>query len=179
MIGQILKTALQGAWLGHPLHAIAAHLPAGLFPAVLIFDLLSRTDIDGSGAMRLAGTWCVAVALLATLPAAVTGLADFLDIKREKPAWSVGLIHAALNGVVIVIAIVNLSLRLREPAAQVQVGTAVLVLSAVVAVVALASVWFGGRMVFHYGVSVARHNKDELRTAAVEAGAAVPGGEDD
>lgn len=173
MPGHALKRLLQGSWMGHPLHAANAHLPAGLFPAAVVFDLLSRFEIDGSGAMRLAGTACIVLGLLSTIPAAATGLADWIDIKREKPAWKLGLIHAGLNGVVVLVFVLNLVLRLRE-SAQAVVGMVPLILSAAGAGLALLSVWVGARMVFHHGVSVARHNKDTLRAAATNAGAAVP-----
>ena len=40
----LFKALLQGKWLGHPLHPALVHLPTGLFPAALLFDVIGRLD---------------------------------------------------------------------------------------------------------------------------------------
>ena len=49
-----LKGILQGKWLGHPLHPALVHLPTGLWPAALIFDLVSRGGDGKNAAVRIA-----------------------------------------------------------------------------------------------------------------------------
>jgi uncharacterized membrane protein len=39
---------LKGKWLGHPLHPILVHIPMALWPASLIFDLLSGSATGGN-----------------------------------------------------------------------------------------------------------------------------------
>lgn len=41
----LLKDFLQGKWLGHPLHPLLVHLPTALWPAALVFDILSIAGI--------------------------------------------------------------------------------------------------------------------------------------
>src|SRR4030095_15543161 len=103
---------LKGTWLGHPLHPIFAHVPMAMWPGALICDLLSRCSIGGHAILRLsfyAIFFGLAVALLA-LP---TGLVDWSGIKREKPAWKIGLYHLSLNLVATLVFAVNYGLRLQ------------------------------------------------------------------
>ena len=65
----MLKAFLQGKWLGHPLHPALVHLPVGLFPAALLFDLLSRGG-DGGNAIVQTSFYCIAVGLIVGLLAA-------------------------------------------------------------------------------------------------------------
>jgi uncharacterized membrane protein len=36
----MIKSFLQGKWLGHPLHPALVHIPVGAWTAALIFDLI-------------------------------------------------------------------------------------------------------------------------------------------
>ena len=69
------------------------------------FSLLSE-DVDAAAAFyaRLLG-WIVA---LLAIP---TGFADWTDIRREKPAWKLGLYHMGLNVLVVILWAINLWLR--------------------------------------------------------------------
>ena len=87
-----LKEFLQGKWLGHPLHPALVHLPTGAFPGALVLDLASRAG-DGSDAAVVGSFWCILVGLLAVLAAVPTGVADWMEIKKDKPAWKIGLIE--------------------------------------------------------------------------------------
>src|SRR4051794_16059982 len=90
-----MKDFLQGKWLKHPLHPILVSLPLGLWPAALVFDLLSYTP--GGGNIMVRTSFCaIVLGLVGALLAVPTGLADWWDIKRERPAWKIGLIHMSL-----------------------------------------------------------------------------------
>src|SRR5688500_6880959 len=108
----LLKKFLQGNWLGHPLHPALVHLPTGLFPAALIFDLLSRSDNSPPDVFARCAFWCITIGLIAALAAAPAGVADWWEIKRGKPAHKLGLIHMSIN--VIVLVLMALSLYLRD-----------------------------------------------------------------
>src|SRR5215213_5058064 len=91
-----MKDFLQGKWLNHPLHPILVNLPTGLWPLALVFDLLSQVAPDGDALARTS-FHAILLGLLATLLAIPTGLADWSDVKRDKPAWKIGLYHLLLN----------------------------------------------------------------------------------
>src|SRR5438270_11421304 len=101
---------LKGKWLGHPLHPILAHVPMAMWPGALIFDLLSQCPIGGNAMVRLS-FYAIIFGLAAALLAAPTGLVDWSGIKKEKPAWKIGLYHMSLNLIVTLLFAVNLALR--------------------------------------------------------------------
>src|SRR5919108_6237635 len=84
--GRSFKTFLNGSWLGHPLHPALSDAPVGAWTTSLIMDLL--------GAHWAADT-CVKVGVLAAVPTALAGVADWHDtVDRDR---RVGLVHALLN----------------------------------------------------------------------------------
>src|SRR5437899_11329808 len=95
---------LKGKWLGHPLHPILVHVPMAMWPGALIFDLLSRWN--GNAMVRLS-FYAIIFGLVASLLAVPTGVVDWSGIKKEKPAWKIGLYHMILNLVVAVLFAIN------------------------------------------------------------------------
>jgi len=157
----------------HPIHPILVHLPLGLWPAAFLFDLLSRMEIGGNAMVRLS-FWAILLGLLAALFAAVTGLIDWLQVKRDKPAWKIGLYHMALNVVVIGIFLFNAKGRLQSFRFDTEVDTRAFVLSLVGTALLVGSAYLGGLMVYDHGVGVARHSKKRRRAVAEAAGANLP-----
>src|SRR5438105_68857 len=105
-----MKKFLQGNWLGHPLHPIFVHVPVALWPTALVFDLMSRCG-SGENALVRTSFFAIGLALIAVLLAVPTGLADWMGIKPEKPAWKIGLYHMLLNVLATVIWAINFALR--------------------------------------------------------------------
>src|SRR5438876_10253567 len=164
---------LKGKWLGHPLHPILAHVPMAMWPGALIFDLLSQYQIGGNAMVRLS-VYAIAFGLAAALLAAPTGLVDWSGIKREKPAWKIGLYHMLLNLIVAILFAVNLYLRWPTFREATQVDQIPLLLSAVGTLILMVSAYLGGRMVYEYGISVARMSKKKWRKLAAAGGANLP-----
>ena len=102
----MLKALLQGKWLGHPLHPALVHLPVGAWTGALIFDLCSIASIGGNSAV-LASFACIVIGIVVALAAAPTGLADWWEIKPEKPAYKIGLWHMSMNVLVLILFIAN------------------------------------------------------------------------
>jgi uncharacterized membrane protein len=163
------KEMLQGKWLGHPLHPALVHLPTGLWPAALFFDIMSR--VAGDNAAVRTSFYCIALGLLATLLAIPTGLADFAEIKRGKPAWKLAIIHMSINAVVFALMLLNAISRWRGGLNLHYVSPTQFVLSFIAVTLLAISGYLGGRMVFDYGVSIARMSKKKWRRIA-EAGQA-------
>jgi uncharacterized membrane protein len=168
-----MKAFLQGQWFGHPLHPALVHLPTALWLAALVFDSLTLLGVGGN-AMVQASFYAILFGLLAALLAIPTGLADWWDIKREKPAWKIGVYHLILNIIVTIIFAVNLSLRVERLNEAAFVSLIPAGLSLIGALLLLISGYLGGRMVYGYGISVARLSKQKWRRIAEEGGANVP-----
>src|SRR5438876_7276903 len=125
---QWLLDFLKGKWLRHPLHPILVHVPMAMWPSALIFDLLSRWN--GNIMVRLS-FYAIVFGLAASLLAVPTGVLDWSGIKKEKPAWKIGLYHMILNLIVALLFAINLALRLKDFREATTVAAAPLVLSIV------------------------------------------------
>lgn len=167
-----MKEFLQGKWLKHPLHPILVHVPTALWPAALLFDVLANARSDN--ALVQASFYMILFGLLAALVAIPAGIADWMDIKREKPAWQLGVYHMALNIAGTVLWGVNLLLRWGDVQTATSVGTLPLVLSVLGVLMLGVSGYLGGRMVYHYGIGIARLSKGRWRRVAERGGANVP-----
>ena len=88
-----MTSALQGEWLGHPLHPALTDLPLGCWTSASLLDLV------GGRSARPAAARLVALGLLSVPVAAAAGLADWqlIDPQEERRARHVGATHAAAN----------------------------------------------------------------------------------
>jgi uncharacterized membrane protein len=170
---KLLLDLLKGKWLGHPLHPILAHVPMAMWPGALICDLLSRCQAGGNAMVRLS-FYAIIFSLAAALLAAPTGFVDWSGIKKEKPAWKIGLYHLSLNLIVTLLFAVNLYLRWPTFREATEVDQIPLLLSAIGTLILIGSAYLGGRMVYEYGISVARMSKKKWRKLAAAGGANLP-----
>jgi nitrite reductase/ring-hydroxylating ferredoxin subunit len=85
-----VRDALHGVWLGHPVHPTLVQVPVGAWMSAAFLDALG----DGDGARHLIG-----LGLLASVPAAVTGSADWAE--QHEQQMRTGVVHAAANSVAI------------------------------------------------------------------------------
>ena len=162
---------LQGKWLKHPLHPALVHIPTALWPAALIFDVLSQF---GDNIFARLAFYAILVGLVFALPAIPTGFADWTDIGREKPAWKLGLYHMILNVIITIFWMINLALRMQTFQTMNSVPTGLVTLSGIATLMLLISGYLGGRMIYAYGINVARFSKKKWREIAKEGGAALP-----
>ena len=79
-----------------------------------------------------------------------------------------------LNVVVSILWTINLWLRRESFQTDTSVPPGLVVLSTLATVLLLISGYLGGRMIYGYGISVARLSKKKWRKIAQEGGAAVP-----
>ena len=84
-----VKDVLSGTPLGHPLHPVLSDLPIGLFASAALLDAL------GGRRAQPAVETLLSVGILATLPTASAGLADWSDTYGSEQR--VGVVHAAAN----------------------------------------------------------------------------------
>ena len=168
---------LQGKWLKHPLHPALVHIPTALWPSAFLLDLISQFQNDNVFVQL--SFYAILFGLVVAVLAIPTGYADWTDIRPEKPAWKLGLYHMIMNVVVSVLWGINLTLRIQELQTATSVSLGLVALSAVATALLLVSGYLGGRMIYAYGINVARLSKKKWRKIAQEGGAAVPpdGGE--
>jgi len=86
-----VRDALQGEWLGHPVHPVLTDLAIGFWTSAFVLDLVPVKRL------RAAADVFVALGLAAALPTVATGLADWSLLPRERQR--VGVVHAGSNAV--------------------------------------------------------------------------------
>jgi uncharacterized membrane protein len=83
---------LHGRFMGHALHPLLTDVPIGTWTSAFVLDLV------GGRKSRPAATRLVGTGILAALPTAVTGLAEFAATS-DQAARRVGVVHALGNNV--------------------------------------------------------------------------------
>jgi len=168
-----IVAALLGNGLGHPLHPAIVHIPIALWVGALVFDALTLSNIGGNGLVRTS-FWAILIGLISTLLVVPSGIAEWMQIKREKPAWTLALWHMLLNVCVTVIMVVSLILRTGSALTAQRVPMMAFVLVVVADVVLMVSGYIGGRMVYEHGIGVARQTKNKWREIAAAGNANLP-----
>ena len=84
-----LKDFLHGTWLGHPLHPVLVQVPVGSW--------VSAGLLDAVPPMRPAATVLIGTGVVAAVPAAMAGAADWSE--QGPGVRRLGAIHAAANTV--------------------------------------------------------------------------------
>ncbi len=151
--GMRAKNFLHGIWLGHPLHQVLSDAPIGAWVTAAVLDLAGE---------ERAADLAVGFGLLAAVPTAASGLADWSDTADESRRC--GLIHGALN--VGVVGLYTASLISRR-AGNRRLGIA---LSSMGLTIGSVSAYVGGELVTRLGTGVNR-TAFELRTEEFQVAA--------
>ena len=168
------KWALQGHWFGHPLHPFLTHLPTSLWPTALVLDCISFIRGGDHPSLTLTAWWCILAGLASALAAVPTGLADWSDIKPDKPARKIGLIHMGINGIVFCIFVASFILRCLAGPSEPRATLVQLILSAIGTGMLLVSGYLGGLMIYDHGIRVGKESKPYWSHIAELAGANTP-----
>ena len=91
--GRVVKNAMHGVWLGHPLHPVFTDVPIGAWTTGLVLDAAGALR-DDEGLERAADV-AIAVGLAGAVGAAVTGLTDWSETQGQSRRT--GLLHGLLN----------------------------------------------------------------------------------
>lgn len=86
---RLVKNALSGTWLGHPLHPMLTDIPIGSWVAAGVLD------VAGGAATGRAARCLVGFGVLAAVPTAAAGMSDWSDTYGGEQR--VGLVHATGN----------------------------------------------------------------------------------
>jgi nitrite reductase/ring-hydroxylating ferredoxin subunit/uncharacterized membrane protein len=137
-----IKDLLNGAWLGHPVHAAATDIPAGTVLLVVVLDVMN---------LRAGADVALATTILFMLGAAVTGAADYVD--TDGAARVRATLHSTLMVIALVLLAVSLGLRAGAPIDR----TLAVALSLIGALIVTAGAYVGGDVVYVFGNMVSRH----------------------
>jgi len=135
---------------GHPLHPAVVHFPVALWSVSLVWDALAAWT--GAATWWHAGFWCLAAGLVMALPAAATGLMEFITIEDAHPAAATATQHMLVMLCAVCVYAVALVIRAGPAALEGWRLIAVLLLSASGLVLLAVGGWLGGKMVYTYGV---------------------------
>lgn len=84
-----VKDALRGVWLGHPVHPLLTDVAIGFWTSSWVLDLV------GGRRARPTADLFVALGVVAALPTAASGWADWSEL--DQPAQRTGAVHALAN----------------------------------------------------------------------------------
>lgn len=88
----LLREALHGTFIGHALHPLMTDLPIGMWTSATVLDLL------GGPRSRPAAQKLVGLGILAAVPTALTGLAEYDEVDEPRDQRT-GAAHAVANTV--------------------------------------------------------------------------------
>jgi len=151
------------ALAGHPLHHMLVAFPI----AFLIGAFASDMAYTGTGNLfwAEASYWLLMSGIVTALVAAIPGLIDFVTIGRVRNLW-ISWTHMIANLVVVGVALVNVGVRLDDPAAGVQNGG--LWLSGLQTLLLLFSGWLGGEMAYRYRIGAIQDDSPQVEQFHVE-----------
>lgn len=146
---RLLKTLLNGTWLGHPLHPVITDVPIAAWLLAALFDILWLVD-PAMNAWAIRGAQVgVAVGVLAALGAYATGATDWSDTYGAERRT--GLYHGLLMTLAIALYIVSGVLRFTVVDGRSVAGAA---FGFAGLVVVLVGAYFGGELVFRFATGV-------------------------
>jgi uncharacterized membrane protein len=122
--------------------------PIVCFIGTFVTDIVYTRNHDPGWAA--ASHWLLIVGLVMAALAAVAGLTDFLGDDRIRRLGD-AVKHMLANVTAVVLELVNLVLRLRDPAFIDSTGVYI---SGIVVLILLYSGWKGGDLVFRHGIGV-------------------------
>jgi len=140
-----LRSALDGTWLGHPLHPALVSLPIGAWMTGLMLDLAGMVGMPSA---RGAADLAYGVGIAGALGAIAPGLAEWSYL--EGKARRVAFVHATVN--LVATGLFGGSLLLRATGHR---GAGILMAMAGIGLVGFGG-WLGGELTFHEGAGVGR-----------------------
>ena len=132
---------------GHPIHPMLIPFPIVCFILAFLCDIRIA---QGHANLAPATNWLLGIGLIMAALAAVAGLTDFMGDERIRRS-SDALKHMLANVTAVVLEVVNLVLRFKNPDFIASTGVYI---SIVVVLILLYSGWKGGELVFRHGIGV-------------------------
>ena len=153
----MLKDLLEGKPLRHPIHPMLVHFPIGFLVLSFLLDLVSLVFPEVPG-LLCGSFYAMLLGIIAALLAAVPGIVDYSEIRRDHPGKVVATRHMILNLMVVAIYGINLWIRssaLSDP----KISLLPFLLSIIGIGLLSVSGYLGGRLVYDEGIAVGRHKR--------------------
>jgi uncharacterized membrane protein len=149
---------------GHPLHPPLTDATIGTYSFALIAALL---DVLGISEDAAANAWALAliVGLVVTVPTALTGFADWLQIARGTPLWRTATAHLFAMVTATILFLLAAALGYSDGMDGVVESTP-FVLTVAGFLLLTAGGWLGGSVVFVHGMRVLNLVDEPARRAA-------------
>jgi uncharacterized membrane protein len=142
---------LKGARIaGHPIHPALVHFPVALWSVTWAWDVLGACT--GSALWWQTGFWCLVAGTIMAVPAAIAGVMELAALEKAHPAEGAAMRHMLLMGTAFCVFVGELIVR---GGAHVPEGWrlyAALSMSSIGLALLAAGGWYGGRLVYQYGV---------------------------
>jgi nitrite reductase/ring-hydroxylating ferredoxin subunit/uncharacterized membrane protein len=152
-----VEDALNGVWLGHPLHPLLTDIPVGAWTTAAIFDLAAFA----MGRRSRAGTGAIAVGIAGAIPTAATGVMDWYNLNERQQRIGSG--HALLNSAALACYVASLLTRLSHLGSGRRLSFIGLGLVTV-------SAYLGGHLVYSTRAGVKRASEEESGESFALAG---------
>lgn len=135
---------------GHPIHQIMIPLPLGALIVATAFDVI--VAFGGPAELSIAAFWSMLAGVLTGVAAAVFGVIDWTKIPVGTRAKRIGVIHALVNVIALVLFAIAVWLRHDEPSYLANT----LVLGLELGAFAFAGMggYFGGELVVRHAVGI-------------------------
>lgn len=148
---------------GHPLHPPLTDVTVGLYTGATAFGVLSA--LGASEENTATAWWLLLVAgLVATVPTALTGLLDWLDLSRGTPLWRTATLHLSAMVSAAVLFLIAAVLGHGDYVDR-TVGGGALVLTVIGFGLLTLGGWLGGAVVFTHGMRVLSLVEEPTRRA--------------
>ncbi len=136
---------------GHPIHAMLVSYPMALYLIALLCDLVFLWTDDPFW-YRLA-FWTMLFGLIGNIMAALSGIIDFLALRKEVPnAKRAATVHLVLGWVLMAIYLSSLALRHAGTVLEGSSSAIPILLNLVGAGFLGIQGWYGGELVYRYGI---------------------------
>lgn len=155
--------------LGHPIHQMLVVFPLGLLAGAAGFDVAYLFTRNAAWAET--AYWLIGAGVVTGLLAAPFGFIDWLAIPRKTRAKRVGLIHAGMNVLALLLFAVSWSLRRENPALP---PVEALICSFLAVAGSLVAAWFGGELVDRLGIGVSPLAHPDAPSSLSHQGAVPP-----
>lgn len=135
---------------GHPLHAILSDFPLALLGTSLLWDVIGLWRVEA--VWWAISFWTIALGLAMAMVAAFAGAVDYASIPEESRAIGAALRHMLLMLSALAPYLISLIVRAGATRPAGKSLFAVLALEAVGVLLLSIGGWYGGHLVFHYGI---------------------------
>lgn len=144
--------------LGHPLHAVLSDFPIALLGTSLLWDLIGLWR--GEAVWWAISFWTIALGLGLAVLTAMAGAVDYAAIPPDHQANKTALRHMLLMLTAVTPYLISLLVRGRPAPPMGKSLFAVLGLELVGVLLLSVGGWYGGHLVFHYGIGSDRSGQE-------------------